>query len=239
MIDPSAYPPPRLGFTPRKVMGLIFLIALVFAYLHGPSEHEVRAHQARWKSAVAEDPWLWSGVYLAVAIGLIALSVPVASGLILMCGFLFGHWRGALIVGLAAPVGALLAMLGSRYLLSNAVRRIASKQPVLGRWVETTDRGIEREGWYYLLLLRLTPVIPFFVINVVMGPTRIRPWTYLWVTFVGMLPATLVFVHAGATASEIRTLSDLVTMDTILALMLIVLLPITLRALFPKARAVA
>ena len=235
MTDPSDPSPPGRWFTPRKLIGLVFLCALIFAYLHGPSEQQVREHQARWKAAVEKDPLFWGGIYLAVAIGLIALSVPVASGLIVVCGFLFGHWRGALIAGLGAPLGAVLAMLACRYLFRNAFRRVVARRARLQRWVETADRGIERDGWYYLLLLRLTPVIPFFVINAVMGLTRIRPWTFLWVTFIGMLPTTLVFVHAGATVSEIRTIGDIVTLDTILALMLIVLLPITLRTLFPKA----
>lgn len=237
MIDRQDSPTAPRWFTPRKLIGAAFLIALLSAYFHGPSEQEVRTHQARWKAAVNEDPWIWGAAYAALAVGLIALSVPVASGLIIVCGFLFGHWRGALIISAGAPIGALLAMLASRYVLRNAVRRVAARRPQLHRWVVTADQGIERDGWYYLLLLRLTPVIPFFLINALMGLTRIRPWTFLWVTFVGMLPTTLVFVHAGATASEIRTIGDLITFDTILALMLIVLLPVTLRTLFPKARA--
>lgn len=237
MTDATVTPsPPRNWFTPRKLLAVGFLIALVVAYVHGPTEHEVREQQARWKAAVNDEPWVWGGIYLAITVTLISLSVPVASGLIIVCGFLFGHWRGALLISIGAPAGALLAMLTSRYLFRNFVRRMASHRPVLERWVAAADRGIERDGWYYLLLLRLTPVIPFFAINVAMGMTRIRPWTYYWVTFLGMLPATLVFVHAGATASEIRSFADLVTIDTILALMLIVLLPITLRAVFPKSR---
>ena len=234
MIDPADPIPPRRWLSSRKLIALLFLCTLIMAYANGPSEQEVRNHQLRWKTAVDEQPWLWGGIYLGIAIGFIALSLPVASGLMVVCGFLFGHWRGAVIISVGAPLGALLAMLASRYLFRGASRRLAARRPGIQRWVEATDRGIDREGWYYLLLLRLTPVIPFFVINAVMGLTRIRPWTFLWVTFIGMLPTTLVFVHVGATASEIRSPSDLITLDTILALMLIVLLPITLRTLLPQ-----
>jgi uncharacterized membrane protein YdjX (TVP38/TMEM64 family) len=224
-------------FSHRKLIALLFLVALIAAYLYRPTEEELRSHQERWKAAVEDDPWLWAGVFFAAEVVLLGLSVPVASGSMIVCGFLFGRWRAALIISASAPIGALLAMLASRYLFRGAVRRVAARRPRLERWVEFADAGIEREGWYYLLLLRLTPVIPFFVINLVMGLTRIRPWTYFWVTTVGMIPATLVFVNAGATAAEIRSANDLVSAETILALMLLVLVPIVLRFMLPKSRA--
>lgn len=220
--------------TRRRLLAVLFVAALAAAYVHGPTEDDVRTHQARWKAAVDEDPWLWGAIFLGVEVGLIGLSVPCASGLMIVGGFLFGRWRAALIVSVGAPVGALLAMLASRYLFSRVVRRMAAARPRVQRWVEAADRGIERDGWYYLLLMRLTPVIPFFLINLIMGLTRIRPWTYFWVTAVGMLPATLVFVNAGATAGEIRSARDLISAETILALMLLVLFPIALRAVLPR-----
>jgi uncharacterized membrane protein YdjX (TVP38/TMEM64 family) len=228
---------PRALFTPRKLIAVLFLAGLVAAFVYQPTEDELRSHQERWKAAVEENPWLWAGAFFAAEVVLLGLSVPVASGTMIVCGFLFGRWRAALIISASAPLGALLAMLASRYLFRNAVRQLAAARPRIHAWSEAADRGIERDGWYYLLLLRLTPVIPFFIINLVMGLTRIRPWTFLWVTALGMLPATLVFVNAGATAAEIRSASDLVSVETVLALTLLILFPVALRTMLPRSRA--
>lgn len=236
MTEPTSRPAPNWIFTPRKFIAVLFISALILAYVHGPTEAEILSHQTRWKSTVDANPWLWGSVFLALEITLIALSVPVASGLMLVCGFLFGRWRGVLLMGLGAPIGALLAMLTSRYFFHGLVRRIATYKPRLRQWIVGADRGIEREGWYYLLLLRLTPVVPFFVINLAMGLTRIRSMTFFWVTLVGMFPATLVFVNAGASAGDIRSAKDLVSLETLLALMLLILFPIVLRIVLPRPR---
>jgi uncharacterized membrane protein YdjX (TVP38/TMEM64 family) len=224
--------------TRRKLLAAVFIACIVAAYVHGPTDEEILVQQTQWKLAIEERPFYWAGIFLAIEIGLLGMSVPVASGMTILCGYLFGRWPSVLIIGLGSPIGALLAMLANRYFFRGMVRRMAARGPRMQRWVEAADQGFEREGWYYLLLLRLTPVIPFFVINIVMGLTRIAPWTFFWVTFVGMLPVTLVLVNAGASARDIRSAQDLISLETILALMLLVFFPIALRAILPRFRAV-
>jgi len=227
---------PHWLITRRKLLAAAFIACIIAAYVHGPTDQEILVQQAQWKTAINERPIYWASIFLAIEIALLGMSVPVASGMTILCGYLFGRWPAVLIIGVGSPIGALLAMLTSRYFFRGMVRRVASRGPRMQRWVDAADQGFEREGWYYLLLLRLTPVIPFFVINIVMGLTRIGSWTFFWVTFVGMLPVTLVLVNAGASARDIRSAQDLISIETMLALMLLVFFPIALRAFLPRFR---
>ena len=104
---------------------------------------------------------------------------------------MFGLRTGSIVVAISATLGATLAMLSARYLFRDAVRA------KFGERLKTIDAGIEREGGFYLFALRLAPVFPFFVINLAMGLTGIRTLTYAWVSLIGMLPGTLVYVNAG------------------------------------------
>ena len=226
----------RWQFTRRKFAAVPFFAVLFAAYVYGPTEREILSQQARWKAAIQNDPVLWGAVFVAVDIALIGLSAPVATGLTIICGYLFGRWPAVLLISLGSPVGALLAMLASRYLFHGMVRRSTESRPRLRKWIHAADRGIDAAGWYYLLLLRLTPVIPFVLVNFVMGLTRIRAWAFYCVSLIGMLPATFVFVNAGATARDIKATSDLISLESLLALMLLVFFPVALRAFLPKGK---
>ena len=130
------------------------------------------------------------------------VSVPGAAGLTLACGWLFGFWPALVLVSFASTAGASLAFLISRLVLRDAVRaRFADR---LGE-IET---ALRRDGPFYLFLLRLIPIIPFFVINIVMGLTPIRLRTFWWVSQLGMLPATVLFVAAGALVPSLQDLVD-------------------------------
>jgi uncharacterized membrane protein YdjX (TVP38/TMEM64 family) len=238
MNEPKPRREPFRLFTLRKLLAVLFLAGLVFAYRYGPTEEELLSHQARWKASIDEDPWLPGAVFIAAAITIIGLSIPVpiVAGMMVLCGYHFGRWPALIIVLAGAPVGALLAMLASRYMFQRLVRRVAARRPRLEHWREAADRGIERDGWYYLLIMRLTPVIPFFVVNLIMGLTPIRIWTFYWVTVIGLAPIALVCVNAGASVRVLQSTSDLVSTQTVLALMLLVLFPIAIRALFPRTR---
>lgn len=226
----------RFLLTPRKIIGAVVFSAVFTFFLVGPGEEEFLQHQAVWKAAVAESPWLWSILFFGIMFLLIGFSVPVASGMMFAGGFLFGRWQGLLICHPASFLGAIQAMLLSRYLFQRIIRCLAARQERIHQWFGATDRGIEREGWYYLLLLRLTPIFPFFIVNLLMGLTQIRVSTYSWVTALGMLPATIVFVNAGAAVSHIHSASDFVSLETLLSLMLLVLIPVLLRIVMPGMR---
>jgi uncharacterized membrane protein YdjX (TVP38/TMEM64 family) len=154
-----------------------------------------------------------------------ALSLPAAGALSLAAGALFGWWKGVAVVSAASTCGATLAFLGSRYLFRDWVRRR------FGSRLDVIDRGFQRDGAWYLLTLRLNVVVPFFLINLGMGLTPLRAGTFALVSWLGMLPATLVIVNAGQKIGEIEKPSDALSLQMIVALGLLGLTPLALRLL--------
>lgn len=168
-----------------------------------------------------EANWLvaFVGYFLLYTVAT-ALSVPGAAILTLAAGALFGFAWGLLLASFASSIGATLAFLTSRFLLRGWVKKTFSKK------LESIDKGIEKDGAFYLLSLRLVPIFPFFVINLVMGVTSIKTLTYYWVSQVGMLIGTAVYVNAGTQLVEITSLSDIVSGDLILSFVLLGLFPL-------------
>ncbi len=134
-----------------------------------------------------------------------AVSLPGAIILTLAGGTLFGLSVGTLLVSFASSIGATLAMLIARFLLRDWVQSRFSKQ------MQTINSGIQKDGAFYLFTLRLIPAIPFFVINLGMGLTTLRAFTYYWVSQIGMLPGTLVYVNAGSELGKIQSLGDILS----------------------------
>ena len=120
----------------------------------------------------------------------------------MLFGWYFGVLQGVLLVSFASTTGATLAFLLSRFLFRNSV------QNRFGDRLNAFNRALEREGPFYLFSLRLIPAVPFFVINAVMGLTPIRVWTFWWVSQLGMLAGTLVYVYAGSTVPDLATLAN-------------------------------
>ena len=198
-------------------------------FLVGPSEAEILGRQAAWKAAVADNLLLALVLFCAAELLLVGLSLPVATGLSLLAGFLFGPWVGTLLVSFASTTGALLAMLAARYVLRGSLRRRIAARARWQLWLEALDRGFERDGWFYLLLIRMTPVLPFFAVNLLMGLTRVRPWTYWWTSQLGMLPTSFVVVSAGAGAGEIASFRELASLSKLWPLAFLVVIPIVVR----------
>jgi len=144
---------------------------------------------------------LFFGAYVAVT----ALSLPGAAVMTLVAGAVFGLLWGTVIVSFASTLGATLAFLSSRFLLRDWV------QQKFGDRLKPVNDGIAREGAFYLFALRLVPVFPFFAVNLLMGLTPIRGWTYAWVSQLGMLAGTLVYVYAGTQLGEFRISAGLVS----------------------------
>lgn len=168
-----------------------------------------------------EANWLVAFVgYLVIYAAATALSVPGAAILTLGAGALFGFGWGLLLASFASSIGATLAFLASRFLLRDWVKNTFSKK------LESIDKGVEKDGAFYLLSLRLVPIFPFFIINLVMGVTSIKTWTYYWVSQLGMLIGTAVYVNAGTQLVEINQLSDIISTDLILSFVLLGIFPI-------------
>jgi uncharacterized membrane protein YdjX (TVP38/TMEM64 family) len=147
-------------------------------------------------------PLLVYGIALLIYVAVTGLSLPGAAALTLLFGWYFGFWRGLVLVSFASTAGATVAFFLSRYFFRDTI------QKRFGDRLTAFNKALEREGAFYLFTLRLIPAIPFFVINAVMGLTPLRPHTYWWVSQVGMLPGTAVFVYAGSTVPDLQTLAE-------------------------------
>lgn len=177
---------------------------------------------------------LYAGAFL-VYVAVTGLSLPGAAGLTLVCGWFFGFWQAVLLVSFASTSGATLAFLLSRYLLRDTIQNKFSDR------LAVFNKALEREGAFYLFTLRLIPVVPFFIVNAVMGLTPIRVWTYWWVSQLGMLAGTLVFVYAGAQFPSLQDLaangvSGILTPQIIIAFILLGLFPMIVKKLVASLR---
>ncbi|HXG28963.1 MAG TPA: FAD-dependent oxidoreductase [Nevskiales bacterium] len=166
-------------------------------------------------------------IYVAVT----GLSLPGAAVMTLAAGAIFGLLWGTVIVSFASSIGATLAMLVARFLLRDAV------QQKFGDRLAAINRGVEKEGAFYLFTLRLVPIFPFFVINLAMGLTPIRTVTFYWVSQVGMLAGTLVYVNAGTQLAQIESLSGLLSPKLIAAFVLLGVFPLIAKKIVDAVKA--
>ncbi|MBT8447764.1 MAG: FAD-dependent oxidoreductase, partial [Gammaproteobacteria bacterium] len=180
----------------------------------------LKAQQDRFPVYYAEHRAKTLAAFFGVYIAVTALSLPGAGIMTLAAGALFGLVTGTLVVAFASPIGATLAFLIARYLLRDSVQtRFAHR-------LEAVNHGIERDGALYLFTLRLVPIFPFFVINLVMGLTPIKTATFFLVSQVGMLPATIVFVNAGTQLAEIESIGDILSPGLIASFALLGVFPL-------------
>lgn len=172
-----------------------------------------------FRNQIDANPLFSAIVFFVVYVIVTALSLPGAAILTLAAGALFGLWAGLLIASFASTVGATLAFLSARFVFRQSVKkRFAAR-------LDKIDRGVEKQGAFYLFTLRLVPVFPFFIINLAMGLTSLKVWTFYWVSQVGMLAGTLVYVNAGTQLAQIDSLSGIVSADLIFSFVLLGLFP--------------
>jgi pyruvate/2-oxoglutarate dehydrogenase complex dihydrolipoamide dehydrogenase (E3) component/uncharacterized membrane protein YdjX (TVP38/TMEM64 family) len=195
----------------RKKLVLLIVLALVvaafFAFDLGRflSLGYLKQRQADFAALYDARPATVIGVFLLVYIVSVALSFPGATVLTLAAGAIFGLVTGTVIVSFASSIGAMLAFLAARYVLRDSV------QARFGSRLAEIDKGVEREGALYLFTLRLVPLVPFFVINLAMGLTRMKARTFYWVSQLGMLAGTVVYVNAGTQLAKIDSLRGILS----------------------------
>jgi uncharacterized membrane protein YdjX (TVP38/TMEM64 family) len=159
-----------------------------------------------------------------------ALSLPVATVLTLLGGALFGFSLGLIIVSFASTIGATLAFLMARFLAQDYVQKNYENQ------LSKINKKFESEGAFYLFALRLVPVFPFFIINVVMALMPIKTWTFYWISQLGMLPGTIVYVYAGTQLAQIETFSDITSPSMLIVFILLGLFPLIAKNLIQLIR---
>ena len=227
--------PPRRPFPYRILMLAIFAVLVAAFYFSGLSNFfswtQLKAHRDAWRHEVDTHFTLAAIVFFFTAIALMSLSLPVGSILSLAAGAMFDLWWGVAIINVASTIGATFAFLSSRYLFHDFVRRW------FGRWLKGVDRGIERDGASYLLMLRLSPVVPFFAVNATMGLTKIRVGTFIWISQIGMLPSSFLYVLAGTQLMQIESPKDILSVELIAILSMLAIAPLVLKWVFRKRTA--
>ena len=166
---------------------------------------QLKASQAQWAANYAQSPVSVMLGFIALYVAVTALSLPGAVILTLTAGALFGLALGTLVVSVASTAGATLAMLSARTVLRDWV------QSKWGQRLGSIQQGIAAQGAFYLFSLRLLPVVPFFLLNLAMGLTRMKVWTYAWVSQIGMLAGTLAYVNAGTQLGQISSLGGILS----------------------------
>ena len=180
----------------------------------------IKAAQAQLDSWRSGSPFLAGLSFFALYIAVTSLSLPGAAVLTLAAGAFFGLLWGVVIVSFASTIGATLAFLVARFILRDSV------QSRFGNRLQAINRGIEQEGAFYLFTLRLVPIFPFFIINLLMGLTPIRTWTFYWISQVGMLAGTIVYVNAGTQLARIDSLSGILSPALMISFAVLGLFPL-------------
>jgi uncharacterized membrane protein YdjX (TVP38/TMEM64 family)/ferredoxin len=208
----------------KIVVGVALAVMVGAVFLLDLQQHltfeAIRASRIQAREFYLQQPLTAIAGFMAVYMLMVPLNLPGAALLGLLAGAVFGMVSGTIMVSFASSIGATLACALSRYLLRDLVR---ANFPQV---VATMDRGMAREGGFYLFSLRLIPAVPFFMINLVMGLTAIRLRTFYWISQIGMLPGTLVFVNAGSELGRLNAPGDIFSLRLLAALALLGLLPL-------------
>jgi uncharacterized membrane protein YdjX (TVP38/TMEM64 family) len=219
----------------KKIIVFCLLCAvLLTVYFSGVGKYltldAIKHQQDQLSFWVSAHPFVSVALYFLVYIAVITLLLPGAALLTLLAGALFGFWEGVILVSFASTIGASFAFLISRYLIKDWV------ETKWGSKLEGINQGIKKEGAIYLLGLRLVPVIPFFLINMMMSLTAIRLRTFYWASQIGMLPGTMVYVNAGTQLSQLENTSEILSLPIIVSFVLLALLPIISKKIYELIR---
>ena len=213
----------------KAILVLVLLGALVAYFVFDLGQilslENFKASQADIVAAKDANPVLYIAGFFILYVAVTGLSIPGAAIMTLIAGALFGVLIGTIIVSFASTMGATLAFLSARFVLRDWV------QGKFGERLRAVDDGLEKDGAFYLFTLRLIPVFPFFVINLLMGLTRIKTGTFFWVSQIGMLPATIVFVNAGTQISRIESTAGLLSPTLIASFVALAFFPWAAKAI--------
>lgn len=191
----------------------------------------LKQHHSALLQFVSEKPIVAAGAYFGVYVAVTTLSLPGAAVLTLLGGAIFGFFWGTVLVSFASTLGATGAFLLSRYLFRDMVAKRYQAR------MKSLDEGIRKDGPWYLFGLRLVPLFPFFVVNLAMGLTAIKTSTYAFISQLGMLPATLVFVNAGTQLAKIESAADVLSTSLLLSFAALGLFPLAAKRVLERIKA--
>jgi uncharacterized membrane protein YdjX (TVP38/TMEM64 family) len=219
--------PPRRGNGPRIALAAVLVLAVAGFFGLGLDSYltlaALKTSLGDLRQWTDQRPLASAAGFFAAYVVVTGLGLPGATVLTVAGGALFGFARGLVLASFASTFGAVLSCLAARYILRAFV------QARFGPRLAAVNQGIEREGAFYLFTMRLIPVLPFFVINLLMGLTPMPVRTYAWVSQAGMVPATMVFVYAGTRLALVESLADVLSPGLLVAFALLGLFPLLAR----------
>ena len=209
----------------KQIILLAAIVILVALFFYFDLGRYINLEFFQAQRAVVVDYYVDNRVvtvvaFMAIYIGMAALSLPGAAIMTLATGAVFGLPVGLVLVSFASTIGATLACMLARFLFRDAV------QNRFGKYLGRINQGVEEDGAFYLFALRLVPVFPFFVVNLVMALTPIRVWTFYWVSQVGMLAGTAVYVNAGKEIGQLESLQGILSPTLLISFALLGVFPI-------------
>lgn len=208
-----------------RIAVILVFVALVVAFIWFDlvrylNLEYLKARQADIDTFYRQHPVTVLAAYFFAYVAITGLSLPGAAIMTLAGGAVFGLLWGTVVVSFASTLGATVAFVVSRYILRDGIQRR------YGDRLRTINAGVERDGGFYLFTMRLVPAFPFFVINLVMGLTPMRTLTFAWVSQVGMLPGTVVYVNAGTQLGRIESLQGILSPTLIGSFVLLGVFPL-------------
>lgn len=215
----------------RLLIGILFVGLAVFVALRYGDQlntESLVARETEFREFEQKNPVKFFASLFAVYVAATALSIPGATLLTLLTGTMLGFGKGFLLVSFASTLGATLAFLVSRFVIGDMIR------DRYGEKLTEINQKLEKEGPFFLFSLRLIPLVPFFLVNLLMGLTPIKVWTYWWVSQLGMLAGTAAYVYAGSQLPSLKEISDegiksILSPGLIIAFVLLAILPFLLR----------
>jgi uncharacterized membrane protein YdjX (TVP38/TMEM64 family) len=219
---------PLFVLTRPRIALLAFALVLIGAYFIFDVQRyltiaSLKEAQHWFDAMYVAHPIAVTLLFFITFVTLTALTLPGAAVMMLAAGASFGLLWGTIISTLASATGATLAMLATRYVFRDAVTQKYSHR------MKAIDDGLAKDGLYYLIALRLAPIIPFFILNWLVGLTHVRVWPFFWTSVVGMVAATAAYVNAGTQLNQINSFESIFTFEIIASLVALALLPLLLR----------
>lgn len=222
--------------TQSRILMLVLIAILIGSFFYFDlgqylTLESLKSQQATIESYRAANPLLSVIWFVSLYIVVTALSLPGATILTLAGAAVFGLLWGTVIVSFASSIGATLAFLAARFLFRDSV------ESKFGKRLDTLNEGIARDGKLYLLSLRLVPIFPFFMINMLMGLSSMKIWTFYWVSQIGMLAGTVVYVNAGTQLAKIESLSDILSPALLASFVLLGIFPLLAKKIIDSVQA--
>ena len=207
-----------------------FLSILTFDLDQFLSLENIKNTQNQLQSLINESYYFYYTVFFIIYIIVTTFALPFAAIKTILAGALFGLIPGVLLTSFASSIGSTLCFLMSRFVLRNYVENKYRK------YVEKVNSGISKDGVFYLFFLRLSPIFPFFIINLIFGLTKMKAITFYIISQIGMLIGTVVFVNAGVQLAKINSIDDILSFEIIISFMLIGLVPFIIKKIIERLK---